>query len=128
MEKLFSPWRSHYISSFANEVRGGEACVFCEAFNGTDDEVSLLVYRGRETFVLMNRFPYNSGHLMVIPIRHTSDFVSLTDSEVKESQDLLKASHRALTELSKPHAFNIGMNLGREAGAGRCLWPYSCVR
>jgi ATP adenylyltransferase len=117
MEKLFSPWRSHYISSFANEARG-DACVFCEAVSSTDDEASLIVYRGSEVFVLMNRFPYNSGHLMIIPVRHTSDFQSLSNSESSEAQLLLKASHRALGELSHPHAFNIGMNLGRDAGAG----------
>ncbi len=117
MEKLFSPWRSHYISSFANETRDG-ACVFCDAFRGTNDEESLLVYRGSKVFVLMNRFPYNSGHLMIIPIRHTSDFQSLTPEETLECQELLSASHQALAELSRPQAYNIGMNLGREAGAG----------
>ena len=92
--------------------------MFCDAWDGTDDEESLVVYRGKETFVLMNRFPYNSGHLMVIPVRHTADFQSLSASEVLEGQSLLKTAHAALGELSNPHAFNIGMNLGREAGAG----------
>lgn len=117
MEKLFSPWRSAYISSFAGSERS-DGCVFCDAYNGSDDEASLLVFRGVEAFVLMNRFPYNSGHLMVIPVRHTSDFQSLTRAEQAEMMELLAASERALTELSKPQAFNIGMNLGRIAGAG----------
>jgi ATP adenylyltransferase len=118
VEHLFSPWRSRYISSFASNEAGKGVCVFCEAYKGTDDEESLLVYRGNECFVLMNRFPYNSGHLMIIPVRHTSNFQSLTASESIESLELLKASERALTALSHPHAFNIGMNLGRAAGAG----------
>lgn len=117
MEKLFSPWRSAYISSFAGADRS-DGCVFCDAYKATDDEASLLVYRGVEAFVLMNRFPYNSGHLMIIPTRHTSDFQSLTKSEQAETMALLAASERALKELSKPQAFNIGMNLGRIAGAG----------
>jgi ATP adenylyltransferase len=117
MEKLFSPWRSKYISSFSNEEKDG-ACVFCRVFESKDDEASLLVYRGKEAFVLMNLFPYNSGHLMIMPIRHTSDFQSLTNTETMEMMELLAASERALKELSKPQAFNIGMNLGRIAGAG----------
>ena len=117
MEKLFSPWRSKYISSFANEAPDG-ACVFCSAYGSRDDAESLIVHRGREAFVIMNRFPYNSGHLMVLPIRHTGEFQSLSRSEHAEMMELLAASERALRELSNPHAFNIGMNLGRTAGAG----------
>ena len=117
MEKLFSPWRSHYIQSFKGEKPTG--CVFCSALERTeDDEETLLVYRGKESFVLMNRFPYNSGHLMVIPNRHSSDFQSLSASESLECVELLQASQRALQQLIKPHAFNLGMNLGRTAGAG----------
>jgi ATP adenylyltransferase len=116
MEQLFSPWRSHYISSFSGEK--AEGCVFCNAREGSDDEESLLVYRGKGCFILMNRYPYNSGHLMVIPNRHTADFQSLTEVELRECMQLLQASQLALGELSKPHAFNIGMNLGRAAGAG----------
>ena len=118
MEHLFSPWRSFYISSFASEEAEKNGCVFCAAYEGVKDEESLLVYRGKEFFVLMNRFPYNSGHLMIIPVRHTHEFQSFTTSEMIESSELMKASQRSLTELSHPHAFNIGMNLGRAAGAG----------
>jgi ATP adenylyltransferase len=118
VEHLFSPWRSHYISSFTLEETEKKGCVFCAAYEGSDDEESLIVYRGKTCFVLMNRFPYNSGHLMIIPIRHTSDFQSLTAEESTEGLDLIKLSERALTELSHPQGFNIGMNLGRIAGAG----------
>lgn len=116
MEQLFSPWRSQYISSFKEEKY--EGCVFCDAWRSNDDEGNLLVYRGREAFVLMNRFPYNSGHLMIIPVRHTSDFASLTQSETEETMELLQRSEAVLRELLHPHGFNIGMNLGRVAGAG----------
>jgi ATP adenylyltransferase len=117
MERLFSPWRSQYIASFANEAIK-DTCVLCEAFASLSDETDLVVYRGNEAFVLMNKFPYNSGHLMVLPVRHTADFGLLTQSEMIETMSLLAASERALRELSHPHGFNIGMNLGRVAGAG----------
>jgi ATP adenylyltransferase len=117
MEKLFSPWRSQYISSFGDKEKW-DGCVLCDAYVSSEDEANLVVYRGREAFVLMNKFPYNSGHLMVIPARHTADFSTLTKSEVAETMDLLMASERALRELSHPQGFNIGMNLGRAAGAG----------
>jgi ATP adenylyltransferase len=120
MENLFSPWRSKYIASFADEAKSGHTtkCVLCAALASTDDEESLVLHRGREAFVIMNRYPYNSGHLMIVPMRHTADFQSLTRTEELACLDLIKVSARALAELSKPQGFNIGMNLGRAAGAG----------
>jgi ATP adenylyltransferase len=117
MEKLFSPWRSQYISSFSKEEIEDQ-CVLCDAYRSGDEGESLVVYRGKEAFILMNRFPYNSGHLMVIPARHTADFQSLTNTELSEMMLLLAASERALRELSQPQGFNIGMNVGRASGAG----------
>jgi ATP adenylyltransferase len=116
VEKLYSPWRSHYIQSFKGDKP--EGCVFCSALDGKDDEETLLIYRGKTAFVLMNRFPYNSGHLMIIPNRHSADFQSLTEEESLECVKLLQAAQLGLKELLKPHAFNLGMNLGRSAGAG----------
>ncbi len=118
MERLFSPWRSAYIHGFKTEAEV-TGCVFCEALeNQQADEERMTVYRSSEAFVLMNRYPYNSGHLLIIPNRHTSDFLSLTPGELLCCMTLLQASERALTEVSKPHGFNIGMNLGRAGGAG----------
>jgi ATP adenylyltransferase len=104
------------MASFAGEKEPG--CVLCKACASDNDEESLVLYRGDHAFVIMNRFPYNSGHLMIVPKRHTADFQSLTPEEGAECFDLLKRSERALIQLSKPQAFNIGMNLGRVAGAG----------
>ncbi|MHB8392856.1 MAG: HIT family protein [Acidobacteriaceae bacterium] len=123
MQKLFSPWRSQYIASFVEAESSAAAdeaanCVFCTAFTSGDDAGSLVLFRGREAFVIMNKFPYNSGHLMVLPVRHTGDFQSLTLSEHAELMTLLAHSERALRELSHPQGFNLGMNLGRTAGAG----------
>ena len=124
MEKLYSPWRSQYIASFSDDAPS-TGCVFCAAVAAAgeeareqQDERSQLVYRGKTAFVLMNRYPYNSGHLMILPNRHTADLQSLTAEESLELQQLLTLAHRALTELLHPHGFNLGMNLGREAGAG----------
>jgi ATP adenylyltransferase len=104
------------MASFSEEKEPG--CVLCKAYESDNDEQSLVVYRGRNAFVIMNRFPYNSGHLMIVPKRHTADFQSLTAEEGAECFDLLKRSERALIQLSKPQGFNLGMNLGRVAGAG----------
>ena len=118
MENLFSPWRSQYIQSFKDESEEGKRCVFCKALENNEDRASLIVFRGHTAFVLMNLYPYNSGHLLIVPNRHTSDFQSLSAEETMECQQLLQASERALAGLIKPHGYNLGMNLGRSAGAG----------
>ncbi len=117
MDTLFAPWRSKYIAGFKDEPAEKE-CVFCEALARTDDDETLLVYRGKDAFVIMNRFPYNSGHLLILPKRHTNEFMNLTEGESRESQKLLVASQKALIAMVGPHGFNIGMNLGRSAGTG----------
>jgi ATP adenylyltransferase len=104
------------MASFSGEKEPG--CVLCNACSSDNDEEALVVYRGEHAFVIMNRFPYNSGHLMIVPKRHTADFQSLSAEEGLECFDLLKRAERALIALSKPQAFNLGMNLGRVAGAG----------
>ncbi|MEO6939321.1 MAG: HIT domain-containing protein [Candidatus Kapaibacterium sp.] len=119
MENLFSPWRSLYIKSFKEEVPEGEkVCPFCAALDGSDDRDTGLVYRGKTAFVIMNKFPYNAGHLMVIPNRHTSDLQSLGAEENAELMSLLQAAQHALAKLVHPHGYNLGMNLGRSGGAG----------
>ncbi len=118
MERLYSPWRSAYIDTFKGKAEKEPGCIFCNALNGTEDEKRLMVYRGKEAFVIMNLYPYNSGHLMIVPNRHTADFASLTPGETAECSMLLQTAHKALHEMSAPHGFNIGMNLGRAGGAG----------
>lgn len=117
MERLFSPWRSRYIESFKTPSENDE-CVFCSALRVDEDKERLVVYRSSEAFVIMNLYPYNSGHLMVVPNRHTSDFSSLTKGELSDCMKLLQTSQLALNELVKPHGYNIGMNIGRASGAG----------
>ncbi len=113
MERLWAPWRMAYI-----EVTQPEGCVFCMRPASADEREGLLLYRGRHCFVLMNLFPYNNGHLMVAPYRHTADLPNLTPEEQAELMALTGHCVRVLTEAFRPDGFNVGMNLGRTAGAG----------
>ena len=110
---LWAPWRLEYIEQ-ADEQPG---CIFCAAAAGEDDG-GLVVHRGRTAFVLLNKFPYASGHLMVAPFRHGGDLTALTDEELVEIHRLAGAGIGALTETFSPQGYNLGWNLGRVAGAG----------
>jgi ATP adenylyltransferase len=112
-ERIWAPWRLEYIQS-ADELPG---CIFCLARDG-DDEERLVVHRDREAFVLLNRFPYASGHLMVAPLRHVGDFGELEDEEALEIHRLAASGMAALAETYAPQGYNLGWNLGRIAGAG----------
>ena len=115
MERLWSPWRMEYIEAAKDDPDG---CIFCDLPAKGDDAATLILSRGERAFVLMNSFPYNPGHLMVAPFRHTGDFEDLHRDELADIDALLKRSLRALREEMEPQGFNIGMNLGRVAGAG----------
>lgn len=117
MERLWAPWRLQYIQSTVKQP-SDQSCVFCAMLAERDDEKNLIVYRGQRAFVVMNLFPYNNGHVMVVPLRHTGEFESLDSADHAELAELLTLTKRALTECYSPQGFNIGMNLGRAAGAG----------
>jgi ATP adenylyltransferase len=102
-------------SAVAQEPDG---CFLCEAVAGSDDEATLILARGGQAFVILNAYPYNPGHLMVATNRHTGEFEELTADELADAGALLQHSLRALRESSSPDGFNVGMNLGRVAGAG----------
>ncbi len=110
---LWAPWRLEYIQR-ADEQPG---CIFCLAA-GSDGEDELVVHRGERAFVLLNRFPYAAGHLMIAPIRHAGDFGDLSDDEVVEVHRLAGRGIGALAQVFRPQGFNLGWNLGRVAGAG----------
>ena len=110
---LWAPWRLEYVGA-AEEQDG---CVFCRALDG-DDEDLLVVHRGERAFVLLNKFPYSSGHVMVAPSRHTGDFGSLEPEETIEIHALAAQALRALATTYGPDGYNLGWNLGRIAGAG----------
>ncbi|HRN27436.1 MAG TPA: HIT domain-containing protein [Ignavibacteriaceae bacterium] len=118
MEKLWSPWRSKYIESFKSD-EDKTKCIFCQmlSFDPNDDD-NLLVDMGEHTFTVMNLYPYNNGHLMIVPKRHTNDFAGLKEVEVTESFQKLQLAEKALRKVLNPNGFNIGANIGRVAGAG----------
>ena len=113
MKVMWAPWRMEYVL----EPKSG-TCPFCVPENTLDDKERLIVHRGKFTFVLLNKFPYNNGHIMVTPYRHVMDFADLTQDEAYEITDLLQLSNRALKKFCNPDGINMGINLGRAAGAG----------
>jgi ATP adenylyltransferase len=112
-KQLWAPWRLEYIKQ-ADEQPG---CVSCDAAAG-DDEEKLVVRRGERAFVLLNKFPYSSGHLMVAPYRHVGAFADLADDEALDVHHLGSQGLAALAEVYGPQGYNLGWNLGRIAGAG----------
>jgi ATP adenylyltransferase len=113
VKQLWAPWRLEYIESADDQ----EGCVFCRARDGAD-EAGLIVHRGERVFVMLNKYPYASGHLMVAPNRHGGEFGELDEDEVLELHRLAAAGLAALAEAMRPQGFNLGWNLGRIAGAG----------
>ena len=119
MEKLWSPWRSNYISSFKDKKEDDNSCVFCEAQKeDMKNDECLIVYKGKNVFIMLNLYPYNNGHLMMIPYRHISDYTLLTKDELAEIMELNSFAIKALNKIMKPHGFNFGANIGKAAGAG----------
>ncbi len=116
MEVIWAPWRLSYVSKVTKEER--RSCFICNAIedDSTKDRENLLLYRGKRAIVILNRFPYNTAHLMVCPVRHTGDFLSLLPEEMAEIDELLKRSIRAVKRAYNPDGFNIGLNLGRVSG------------
>jgi ATP adenylyltransferase len=112
-EQLWAPWRLEYVQG-----AGGESgCIFCDKPQA-GDEASLIVYRGRTAYALLNLYPYSNGHLMIAPFRHVAEPGDLDPDERAEVWHLLDRGIAALTEAMAPHGFNAGLNLGRVAGAG----------
>lgn len=112
---LWAPWRLVYVQ----QADAQEGCVFCSDAGGdVPPEDSLVVYRGDAAFILLNKFPYASGHLLIAPVRHVGEIGKLTDAEALEIHRLAVAGTEALASVYEPDGFNLGWNLGRVAGAG----------
>ena len=119
MERLWSPWRHEYIASTSSDRSNDSACFFCEVQpNPNDDLKNLVVFRGDFSFVILNRYPYISGHLMIAPYAHLGDLHAAPKDTTDEMMDLAKRCEFALRQAYQPQGFNLGMNLGRVAGAG----------
>ena len=112
MDILWSPWRMQYIIGPKPDT-----CVFCLSGDAEDRE-RLVVYRGKTAFVILNKFPYNSGHLLIVPFRHTMEYCDLTKEESSEIFALSQLCVAVLEKASSPQGFNLGFNLGTAAGAG----------
>ena len=114
MDRLWSPWRYHYVST----VSPGDECIFCAKAREDRDEENLVLHRGRLNYALLNLFPYTTGHLMITPYRHVAQLEDLTEDEAAELMQLTRLAVRCLREVYRPQGFNLGMNLGECAGAG----------
>ena len=114
MEYLWAPWRHAYVTG----ASGGTIpdCIFCDAAEPSRAE--LILVRGRVSFVILNKYPYNNGHLMVVPNRHAPNLATMSAEEQAELMTLTRHAEMALTEAYAPHGINIGINLGKPAGAG----------
>ena len=114
MEHLWAPWRNLYVKD--TQRNGGN--VFEQIAQGSDDEAHFVLARGKSCFVVLNVYPYNTGHLMVIPYRFTGALEDLSDDETLEMMTMLKRMKAAVTAAFQPQGFNVGINLGAAAGAG----------
>lgn len=116
MEPLHAPWRIEYI--LASKPPAGDESLFSRIAQSNDDEANCVVARDRTCFALLNAYPYTGGHLMTVPYKQTPDFNGLTEDELRDLMLLTRRCQNALTRVMKPEGFNIGVNLGKVAGAG----------
>jgi ATP adenylyltransferase len=114
MEHIWAPWRIAFIE----KVESRQGCFLCEKPKMDDDRTNLILYRGKYNYILLNSYPYNPGHLMIAPYRHTGQLEELTDEESAEHIRLVQLGVKLLTSVLKPGGYNVGMNLGKVAGAG----------
>src|ERR1700722_2601786 len=113
MDYLWTPWRYRYVSDSHKDDR----CIFCDALEAKDDPARLIVERGAKNFVILNRFPYTSGHLMIVPYAHVPDLVSADAGTLAEMMRIAQRAQKALAKTYHPEGFNLGVNLGRAGGA-----------
>ncbi len=118
MDALWAPWRLAYVSQTDKTKPHKDECFVCRALAETDDRTNLLVERSAHSVAIINRFPYNNGHLLVAPKSHKADFRDLTVEETLDNQNMLKKMISVLEKTMQAEGFNVGLNLGRVAGAG----------
>lgn len=114
MDYLWTPWRYQYMTT----AGGAGECVFCAAGKWPDDRESLVVHRATHNFVILNRFPYTSGHIMVVPFRHVATLEDMADEALTELILLARDSEKHLRAIYRPEGLNLGLNIGKSAGAG----------
>lgn len=114
MDYIWSPWRYRYVADASKDDR----CVFCRALEAHDDKQTLIVHRAEKNFIILNRYPYTSGHVMIVPYAHSADLVATPPEVLTEMMVLAQRVQKALADTYHPEGYNLGMNLGRAAGAG----------
>jgi len=114
MEHIWAPWRMEYVQTMGKE----EGCILCDKPKQGNDAANYILYRGDKNFVIMNTYPYNPGHLMIAPYRHIANLEELTDEEFHEHFEIVSRSIKLLRQVFNPGGFNIGINMGKVAGAG----------
>lgn len=114
MDKLWAPWRLAYIK----KINKDKGCLFCRVFKSKNDKNNLVFLRSKHSFAMLNLYPYNNGHVMVAPVKHIKSMELLTNDEILDCMNTLNRVKRALENILKPQGYNIGMNIGRIAGAG----------
>jgi ATP adenylyltransferase len=114
LDRLWNPWRYQYVT----KENRPEGCIFCDLPKEQNDEATLIVHRGRFNYVILNRYPYTTGHLMVVPFKHTDSLQGIDDATAQELFMLVRVADQKLREVYRPKGMNLGMNLGEAAGAG----------
>ena len=114
MDYLWSPLRYRYVADESKDER----CIFCDALAANDDQKFQIIFRGKKNFIILNRFPYTSGHVMVVPYAHVGELSAADSETAAEMMILAQRVQIALQKTYRPHGYNLGMNLGRAAGAG----------
>lgn len=115
MKQLWAPWRMEYI---LNDVDKTNGCIFCDFPPKNDDEKYLIPYRSEKCFVILNKYPYNNGHVLIVPYQHSGNFADLDEDTLLDLQITIQKTIKVMRNILNPHGFNVGMNLGRVAGAG----------
>jgi ATP adenylyltransferase len=114
MDYIWTPWRYRYVADASKDSR----CIFCDALDAGDDRRMLIVLRGKKNFIILNKYPYTSGHVMVVPYVHVANLVDAEPETLGEMMQMAQRVERALGDAYHPQGYNLGMNLGRAAGAG----------
>src|SRR2546421_2857543 len=116
MDYIWTPWRYQYMKEAASGNQ--PECIFCEAVARNNDAETLIVHRGKKTFVILNRYPYTSGHVMIVPYAHQATLEACEPTTLAEMMELARRMESILETLYRPQGYNLGMNMGRAAGAG----------